>query len=173
MKLNLQFLAPAILLYILAGCSFSRQMMPLVNEDEKSLGFSGQNRSYLDKSAAVMAFEEFAGALRDGDAEGCVARLGPFTLALLKGLAADANQNAVDYWRQGDISKIVLPGTGKPVSFLKNRTTVAEIGQFSPSHREVTLLANVEGAGETRIKASFTERGWGFEFVDSIPTAPK
>lgn len=163
---------PLIFLYFLAGCSFSRQLMPLAAEDEKALAFSKTNRSYLDKSGAVMAFEEFAAAVRDGDAEGCVARLGPTTLALLKGRAAEARRTPVELWRAGDIPGIVLPGTGKPVSLLKNRTTVAEMGQFNPSRREVTLLANVEGAGETRIKAAFTERGWVLEFVDSVPAAP-
>ncbi len=163
---------PVVVLYALIGCSYSRQLMPLASEDEKSLGFSGPNRSYLDKSGAVMAFEEFAAAVRDGDAGGCVARLGPVTLTLLKSRAAAAGQGLIQYWRTGDIHEIVLPGTGKPVSFLKNRTTVAEMGQFNPSRREVTLLANVEGAGETRIRATFSERGWVFEFVDSVPAAP-
>jgi len=161
------------MLSLLAGCGYSRQLMPLVNEDDRALQYSGENRVLLDKTAAVMAFEEFAKAIRDDDAEGCVARLGPITLALLSGKAAEAGRTLTSYWRNGDIGMIVLPGTGKPVSMLRNRTTVAEIGRATPSNREVTLLVNVEGAGEARIKALFTDRGWVFEFTDSIETSPR
>lgn len=158
---------------MLCGCSFSRQLMPLVGEDERALAFSGPNRSNLDRTAAVMAFEQFVTAVRDNDAQGCVARLGPASLALLKGQATAAGVGPVEFWRRGDVPGLVLPGTGRPLSALNGRTTVAEIGRFNPSHREVLLLANVEGAGETRIKASFNGRDWVFEFVDSVPDAPR
>lgn len=162
-----------VMLSMSAGCSFSRQLMPLVGEDERALAFSGPNRSNLDRTAAVMAFEEFVTAVRDGDAQGCVARLGPASLALLKGQATASGITPVEFWRRGDVPGLSLPGTGRPVSALKGRTTVAEIGRFNPSHREVLLLANVDGAGETRIKATFDGRNWVFEFVDSVPDAPR
>jgi hypothetical protein len=50
---------------------------------------------------------------------------------------------------------------------------VTEIGKFDPSKRDVILLANVEGAGETRIRGSFVGDNWVFEFVDSVPSAPE
>lgn len=154
------------------GCGYKREIMPLAGEDDKSLEFSGQNKWYLEKSAASMAFEEFARAIQAGDAEGCVAALGPMTLALLNGQAAAKNMDAVRYWRTGDISMIVLPGTGKPVTMLKNPVKVSEIGRFNPSRKEATLLTLIEGVGESRIKAVFNGDAWVFEFIDSMPQAP-
>lgn len=156
----------------LSGCGFSRQIMPLIGEDDLSLQVSGANRSFLDKTAATVAFEEFAKAIRENDAAGCIAKLGPMTLALLGGMADRAGKSLEDYWKTGDTGRIVLPGTNKPVSMLKNRTTVSELGRFNPSRKEVTLLANIEGAGESRIKAAFNGDGWVFEFIESMPQAP-
>ncbi|HNU68343.1 MAG TPA: hypothetical protein PLB35_00820 [Myxococcota bacterium] len=173
-KLPFRPVAPTVLLVMLIawGCGYKREIMPLVGEDDKALEFSGQSRWYLDKSAASMAFEEFARAVQAGDAEGCVAALGPMTLALLNGQAAAKGMDAVRYWRTGDISMIVLPGTGKPVSMLKNQFKVSEIGRFNPSRKEATLLTLIEGVGESRIKAVFNGDAWVFEFIDSMPQAP-
>jgi hypothetical protein len=161
-----------ILAMLASGCGLNRQLMPLAGEDDKALEVSAANRWYQEKTAATMAFEDFAKAIREDDAQGCISRLGPMTLALLNGMATQAGVSSTQYWKTGDTSRIVLPGTGKSVTMLRNRATVAEIGKFSPTRREVTLLANIEGAGESRIKASFNGDGWVFEFIDSMPQAP-
>ena len=161
-----------LVLFSLAGCGFSRQIMPLIGEDDLALDISGENRSFLDKTAATLAFEDFAKAIRENDTAGTLARLGPMTIALLQGLAGQTGKTLEKYWKNGDISMIVLPGTGKPVTMLRNRATVSELGRFNPSRKKVTLLANIEGAGESRIKASFNNDGWVFEFIDSMPQTP-
>lgn len=157
----------------LNACSFSKSIVPLIGEDEKALDYSKENRKYIEKTAAVMSFEEFVAAIRGNDVDGTISKFGPTTRALLNGLAEGTGKSPAAYWQTGDISRIVLPGTGKPVAALKNRTMVTEMGKFDPSKRDVILLANVEGAGETRIKGSFVADQWVFEFVDSVTTAPE
>jgi hypothetical protein len=177
--MNKRFFKPLIITTViltasaLNACSFSKSIIPLIGEDEKAMEYSKENRKYVEKTAAIMSFEEFVTAIRAGDTNICLSKLGPTTRALLNGLADGAGKSPAAYWQTGDISKIVLPGTGQPVAILKNRTTVTEIGKFDPSKRDVILLANVEGAGETRIRGSFVGDNWVFEFVDSVPSAPE
>lgn len=160
----------------LVACTPSNDLMPLRGEDPEALALSGERADWVSMSGASRSFERFRAALQTGDWEEAVRWLGPTTRAFLEHRARERGTTLLGLVKQGAVEGLGLAGSDDPIRDLRtlpDAGPVREEGPFDPTRTAVTLIVpRLGGEGPIMVPAVYTDDGWRFELVRTLPAAP-